>query len=62
MPLLEMILPRRDKINEHLLDDGSDVNIQERRSFMQKEPRYPFGLCLCYPKEYISNSGAQKKR
>lgn len=28
LPLLEMILPRRDEINEHLRDDGSGVNIR----------------------------------
>lgn len=27
LPLVEAILPRRDKINEHLLHDGRDVNI-----------------------------------
>lgn len=27
LPLLEVILPQRDEINEHLLHDGRDVNI-----------------------------------
>lgn len=62
MPLLEMILPRRDKINEHLLDDGSGVNIRApwidwRRAMISN---WAVPLFLRNPKGYISNTGAQK--
>ena len=47
-----MISPRRDKINEHLLDDGSGVNIhthtQTANRLSEEEPWYPIGLCLCF--------------
>lgn len=62
MPLLEMILPRRDKINEHLLDDGNGVNIRapwiDWRQAMISNWAVP--LFLCNPKGCISNTGARK--
>lgn len=58
--LLEMILPRRDKINEHLEDAGSGVNI--RAPWIDSLSYWSVPLFLCNPKGYISSTAAPKKK
>lgn len=63
MLLLEMILPRRDEINEHLVDIGSGVNIHAPRigsSIAEEGTVHPFVSLLSREKGWVSSFGMQK--
>lgn len=60
MPLLEMILPRRDEINEHLVDAGSGVNIHAPANRLSQKEE--LGFSLCASALLLGNSNRKKKK